>query len=208
MNKIVRFAEDAKILWLLDSGHGEDTQGKRSPVWSDGSQLLEWEFNRDMSDRIRFKLRELGKRVMLVVQEEHDVSLEGRCSREKAARRSSKFPTVFISNHANAFEKEDSSGIEVFTSVGQTDSDIVAEHIAKHLFEAFPDIKRRVDKSDGDLDKEAHFYVLRNTAGPSVLIEYGFMTNEEECKKLLDPDWRNRAAEAVVQAMVKYECNL
>lgn len=31
----------AKFHILLDNGHGEDTKGKRSPVWKDGSQLLE-----------------------------------------------------------------------------------------------------------------------------------------------------------------------
>ena len=34
------------ITILLDNGHGCDTPGKRSPVWPDGRQLLEWEFNR------------------------------------------------------------------------------------------------------------------------------------------------------------------
>lgn len=33
---------------LLDNGHGYDTPGKRSPIWPDGSQLFEWEFNRDI----------------------------------------------------------------------------------------------------------------------------------------------------------------
>ena len=37
---------------LLDNGHGYDTPGKRSPIWPDGSQLFEWEFNRDIVSRI------------------------------------------------------------------------------------------------------------------------------------------------------------
>lgn len=31
---------------LIDNGHGKETPGKRSPVWPDGSQLYEYEFNR------------------------------------------------------------------------------------------------------------------------------------------------------------------
>ena len=27
---------------ILDNGHGKDTPGKRSPVWTDGAQLFEW----------------------------------------------------------------------------------------------------------------------------------------------------------------------
>ena len=41
---------------LLDNGHGYDTPGKRSPIWPDGSQLFEWEFNR--VDKIASKLFE------------------------------------------------------------------------------------------------------------------------------------------------------
>ena len=37
---------------ILDNGHGQETPGKRSPVWSDGKQLFEWEFNRDIVRRI------------------------------------------------------------------------------------------------------------------------------------------------------------
>ena len=34
---------------LLDNGHGENTPGKRSPKWSDGSQLFEWEYAREIA---------------------------------------------------------------------------------------------------------------------------------------------------------------
>ena len=37
---------------LLDNGHGENTPGKRSPKWSDGSQLFEWEYAREIAKGI------------------------------------------------------------------------------------------------------------------------------------------------------------
>ena len=40
------------IVVILDAGHGKETPGKRSPILEDGSQLLEWEFNRDICNRI------------------------------------------------------------------------------------------------------------------------------------------------------------
>lgn len=45
---------------LLDNGHGYDTPGKRSPIWPDGSQLFEWEFNRDIVSRIEILLKKAG----------------------------------------------------------------------------------------------------------------------------------------------------
>ena len=40
------------IVIVLDNGHGENTPGKRSPKLEDGSQFFEWEFNRDIVNRI------------------------------------------------------------------------------------------------------------------------------------------------------------
>ena len=37
---------------LIDNGHGRATAGKRSPVWPDGKQLFEYEFNRDIARRV------------------------------------------------------------------------------------------------------------------------------------------------------------
>ena len=45
---------------IIDNGHGIDTKGKRSPVWPDGSQLLEWEFNRDIANRLKEQLKVTG----------------------------------------------------------------------------------------------------------------------------------------------------
>ena len=49
---------ESKYLWILDNGHGGmidgvyQTPGKRSPVWPDGTQLFEGEFNRAIVDRL------------------------------------------------------------------------------------------------------------------------------------------------------------
>ena len=45
---------------LLDNGHGENTPGKRSPKWSDGSQLFEWEYAREIAKGVYNQLRAKG----------------------------------------------------------------------------------------------------------------------------------------------------
>lgn len=37
---------------LLDNGHGENTPGKRSPKRADGSQLLEWQYAREIASEV------------------------------------------------------------------------------------------------------------------------------------------------------------
>ena len=64
----------------------------------------------------------------------------------------------------------------------------------------------RTDYSDGDKDKEANFYVLKNTICPAVLTENFFMTNKEECKLLLSKEGRDRIASAHVKAIENIYC--
>ena len=51
-------SSESKYLWIFDNGHGGvvdgvyQTPGKRSPVWPDGQQLFEGEFNRAIVDRL------------------------------------------------------------------------------------------------------------------------------------------------------------
>ena len=52
---------------LLDNGHGENTPGKRSPKWSDGSQLFEWEYAREIAKGVHNQLRAKGIDAELLV---------------------------------------------------------------------------------------------------------------------------------------------
>lgn len=195
----------SNILWILDSGHGINTKGKRSPVWKDGTQLMEWSFNRTMTNLIHAKAVANGMRVHILVQEDTDIPLYERAQRVKDLWTDKKIQKVVISNHANAADAVSAKGIEAFTYFGQSESDVIADHILTNLFEVVGKAQQRTDLSDGDLDKEANFAILRDVPCASVLIEYGFMSNEEECKKLMDYCYREKLADAVVNAMYEYE---
>ena len=69
------------ITILLDNGHGKETPGKRSPKWSDGSQLFEWEYNRRVVDAIIAKLDGLGIKSVKIVPEDTEISLSERAAR-------------------------------------------------------------------------------------------------------------------------------
>ncbi|HIF9333064.1 TPA: N-acetylmuramoyl-L-alanine amidase [Photobacterium damselae] len=178
-----------KVIILLDAGHGGivdgvyQTSGKRSPVWSDGTQLFEGEFNRAIVRGIHQKLVANGIDARILVPEQEDISLGERVKRANDIYRSNPDASCyFISVHANA---GGGSGFEVYTYHGQSKSDELADCIALAFKDEFPDEPLRVDQRDGDLDKEANFYVLRKTAMPAVLTENFFMDNEEECKEIL-----------------------
>lgn len=111
---------------------------------------------------------------------------------------------IFISIHTNAFSSSSAKGMEVWTSVGQTNSDKLADCIAKQMQNSFGNLVFRSDLSDGDLDKEANFYVLKNTNAIAVLVELAFITNLNEEKLLTDINQQNKFADSILKGICDY----
>lgn len=181
---------------LFDNGHGQETPGKRSPLWKDGRQLFEWEFNRDMVRRIILKCDHTGIRAVKLVPETFDVSLEERCKRANLWYDRCNGNCVVVSIHANA---GGGTGFEVYTSPGQTKADPIATKLIEQLQKDFPEIKIRKDVADGDPDKEAGFYILKHTKAPAILAENLFMDNEADCQLLMAEDFRDKLADSYVK---------
>ena len=187
---------------LLDNGHGGlingvyQTPGKRSPVWGDGSQLFEGEFNRAIVNGIIERLVRMNIDYVVITPEHEDISLKERVIRANQYNPNTSF---FISVHSNA---GGGHWFEVFTSPGQTKSDKIATVLGEEFQLVFPSKRLRVDLSDGDIDKEERFYVLTKTRMPAVLTENFFMDNEWECKNILmSESGRNKVVEFHVNAI-------
>ena len=180
---------------LFDNGHGQETPGKRSPLWKDGRQLFECEFNRDMVRRIILKCDHAGIRAVKLVPETFDVSLEERCKRANLWYDRCNGNCIVVSIHANA---GGGTGFEVYTSPGQTKADPIATKLIEQLQQDFPEIKMRKDVADGDPDKEAVFYILKHTKAPAILAENLFMDNEADCQLLMAEDFRDKLADSYI----------
>lgn len=192
------------MIVLLDNGHGGlingeyQTPGKRSPVWDNDSQLFEGEFNRSIVARIIESLTTLKIPYINIAPEMRDITLSTRINRANAIQDNACF---YLSIHSNA---GGGKGFEVFTSPGETRSDKIATIFGEEFNKTFPDRKLRSDYSDGDLDKESSFAVIKKTKMPAVLTENFFMDNEEECKEILmSKHGRDLIAEFHVQAILR-----
>lgn len=181
---------------LLDAGHGRNTPGKRSPVWSDGTQLFEWELNRDVVKRIAKAL--YAKRIpySIITPEDEDISLAERVRRVNTLAK--KEPCLLISVHANA---GGGTGWEAWTSIGQTTSDTYARAFYKAAHAYLKQFPIRTDMIDGDEDKESNFYILKNTACPAILTENLFMDTERDCRFLMSDEGRDTIAKLHIAAI-------
>ncbi|WP_371363620.1 N-acetylmuramoyl-L-alanine amidase LytC [Sporomusa rhizae] len=114
----------------------------------------------------------------------------------------------FISIHCNSAEDPAAEGVEVYTTLGQTAADPLATAIINQTKAAFPETKFREDWGDCDPDKEANYYVLRNTVCPAVLIECGFSSNRKEQTNMQDPVWRAKMTAAWARGVTDWQVAL
>ena len=185
---------------ILDAGHGFDTYGKASPLWPDGSQLFEYEFNRDIVKRIHLALEQIQIKSTILVPEAIDIALPVRCKRANEIYKN--FPDAFlVSVHGNM---GGGTGWEVWTSPEETKSDKIASVFYKIAKEHLAGFKMRSDHSDGDPDKESKFYILVNTKCPAVLTENLFYDNYSDYVFMNSDKGRAAIADLHVEAIINY----
>lgn len=186
-------------LLIFDRAHGANVAGKRSP---DGKHL-EYLWSKTVIDKLRNRLTEIGIKTAVTVNDDYEPGLSVRVKRANAlALQASKEGLIplLISFHNNAAANtgwSKATGIEVFTTPGQTKSDKYATLALDILHRYFPTVKLRTDESDGDPDKEANFTVLTGKYYSAILIEFLFQDSVTDINLLLDSDVNTRFVDAM-----------
>jgi N-acetylmuramoyl-L-alanine amidase len=191
--------QPGKILWILDNGHGIDTPGKRAPILPDGRQFLEYRFNREVVRLIIALLDQKGLRPYQLVPEENDISPSVRVKRANKQYKTN--PCVIVAVHSNAYGDcsrfSSPRGIETYYYETSEAGRRIAGVFQENLVQVTGWKDRGVRRGD--------FQILRESAMPAIITENGFYTNREQCQYLLDPAWRERIAEAHVEAITEIE---
>ena len=190
---------------FIDNGHGLMTAGKRSP---DG-QFREAFYNREIAKRVVADLVDRGYDAELLVPEDDDVSLEERVRRvNTACFLLGKANVILVSIHVNAAGNGskwmNATGWSVYTCKGSTASDKLAECLCESAIKNFPGRRIRTDMSDGDMDWEENFYILRKSLCPAVLTENFFMDNHSDLEYLQSKAGKQAVVDTHVEGIVDY----
>ena len=186
------------MLYILDAGHGVDTYipglnpYRKSELFKDGSQLFEYEFNRNVVSYLSFMLRSNGFNYHVLVDTDKDIPLKERV--KKANEIAKGKDALFISIHSNWFKNKKINGFET------------------HYYNAGLEYAKIFQKYTGELGrdrgiKKSNFYVLKHTSMPAILTENGFYSHEKECRKLLTPEFQYKIAEQHFEAIKEIEYN-
>lgn len=172
---------------FIDAGHGGRFTGAVATT-DQGLAVYEKDLNLAAAIMLEKILKEDRHDVFMSRSDDRDFGptvahdLMVRCDMENQIS-----PDCFISLHCNSFSSTAAKGFEIWTSLGLTNADSLAEMIYMEFDDGF-DIEMRFDISDGDHDREKHLYVLDHTVSPAVLLELGFMSNPDDLRRLMDKD--------------------
>lgn len=195
---------------VIDAGHGGSNAGTRSVI--DGTN--EKEFTLDWALRLQPLLETNGWHVWLTRTNDLDMSLSNRVAFAEEHR-----ADLFVSLHFNsAAPSYEQSGLETIclTPAGMHSTftrgyeDNPALVFANNSFDAenlryAMLLHRELLKECGFVDRgvrRARFLgVLRGQNRPAVLLEGGFLSNTDEARRIADPEFRQKLAEAVARAL-------
>lgn len=195
-----------KLVVILDPAHGNDVAGKRSP----DNTHFEYIWSRCISTLISQKLKAKGFRVEYTSTEIKEIGLSKRKQNANNIRIDAGEVKFLLSIHNNASTIEGwgkAKGFEIYTHIGKSNSDIFADIIMEKLMKAFPKedgYLHRLDLSDGDYDKENNFTVLMGSYS-AVLLEWLFMDNRSDLKKIKDASINYKLANTLVDAIVEIQ---
>ena len=190
---------------ILDNGHGYNTPGKRSP---DGT-LIEAIYTRQLVKDLALELEKHGHTVHFLVPESEDIPLNVRVKRINAICRTEGVENaVLISIHLNAAGNGskwlNATGWSAYTCKGQTESDKLAECLCQAAIKNFPGRRIRTDMSDGDMDWEEGFYILRKSLCPAVLTENFFMDSRSDLEYLQSRAGKQAVIDTHVEGIIEY----
>ena len=195
-------ASEAKKTIIIDPGHGGEDSGAIGC-----SGVLEKDLNLEISMSIGAILEENGFNViytrtedrMLYLPEENikgmrklsDLKSRVRISEENEG-------AIFISIHMNSFGDAKYSGLQIYARDNDTESLSLAEAVRREVISACePENKRAVKSGD-------KIYVLKNNVNTAILIECGFLSNEEECERLSQKEFQKELSFSIVCGIIKY----
>lgn len=175
---------------VLDAGHGGADGGASGP---DGTR--ECDLNLAITLKTDAVLGLLGEETLLLRSTDTDLSSSDAKSisqkkvsdiRRRVELVNSQPGAILVSIHCNTYSQEKYHGAQVFYTGG-----------AKEFGETMQlALKNGVDPANARMAKAVSpdVYLMNHIKVPGILVECGFLTNQEELTNLKDPDYQTRLA--------------
>lgn len=193
-----RSVQKARYCICIDSGHGGNDPGK---IGVAGTK--EKEVNLAIALKLKKSLEKQNIRVVMTRTDDRNLA-DANATNEKTsdmknrvAKMDSEQPDAVISIHQNSYTNSSAKGAQVFYYSESKEGKVLAEILQKSLIEQ--QIRR---SSDGE--SQYSYYILKNTAAPTVIVECGFLSNPEEETLLNTAQYQDKLVDALQKGICEY----
>jgi N-acetylmuramoyl-L-alanine amidase len=191
---------------VLDAGHGGLDGGASK------GDVIEKEITLAITKKVERQLTRLGAEVILTRSTDGDVLSEHAPSEEFPTNRERKKqdiylretlvkkhdPDLFVTIHANAIPNGKWRGAQVFYHKdGHPNGEILARSVQNS-------IRETMENTDREALSIKQVYLLKKVDMPAVLVETGFISNEEERQLLSTESYQDKMAFAIVRGIENY----
>lgn len=184
---------------LIDAGHGGEDPGK---VSGDGTR--EKDLNLAIATKLGKYLKKQGIEVYYTRQKDEGLyssetqnkkvrDMQKRCEIVENVK-----PDFMISIHQNSFGDGKVRGAQVFYYATSEESRALGEALQQALVKHVDPTNHRKAKANES------YYILKKTKCPSVIVECGFLSNQEECEKLKTEGYQQKLVEGIYQGILMY----
>jgi N-acetylmuramoyl-L-alanine amidase len=168
---------------VIDPGHGGHDNGGQ---WG---RVYEKHLALDTATRLEANLRRMGYQTVMTRRSDYFISLPQRVAAGNRHRNA-----IFVSIHYNYTWKEQVSGLETFYYSRE------GQRLAQYVQSSLVRQTRTVDRNA----KFARFYVIRNSTLPAILVEGGFVSNENERNRMKSAYFRESIARGIAEGIQRY----
>ena len=189
------------VLFLMQ-GTEYQTNGAES---SNGT--TEAQINLKIALKIQNLLEQSGCKVILTRSDENAIyDLDSKTLRQKKIsdiRNRVKIGNessadIFVSIHLNKIPQEQYDGWQTFYKEGSEDGAKLAKVIQNNL-------NKTIDKENNRVPKTIeNIYIIKHVEIPTTIVECGFLSNNEEEKKLLNDEYQNKLAWGIFNGIIDY----
>jgi len=195
---------DSEQIVLIDAGHGGEDGGA---VGIGG--ILEKEINLSVSEKLEKVLNLCGINTDMTRRNDEALYSDSEETTRKRkiadikerVKKVERTPgATLISIHQNSFPQNDCKGAQVFFSESNIKSKELAESVQLSLKDGLGGENRRKAKTS-----DRTIYLLNNVRCPAVLIECGFLTNQNEVELLSKDMYQTKLAVCIAAGFLKYK---
>jgi len=183
-----------KRIIVIDAGHGGWDPGKVGR-----GEKLEKDINLAIAEDLQVLLEMGGATVFLT---RGDDSALGDTKKADLTARST-MPAdfkadIFLSIHQNAYQNENAKGAQAFYYGDSAESKRLAEAIQTNIRSYLDAGNKKEAKAD------TGYFVLKKTQVPAVIVECGFLTNDEDLQKLTQENYQEKMAWAMYLGILDF----